>query len=258
MGEMIYRPLIEDMVWSYSRLKCFEDCPYRWYMKYICNLPDNPRFYSSFGSFVHKLLESYYKGKIKKEDLPREFLLGFSENVKGERPSEKIVSNYIDQGLLYFRTFEPVDMNVIAVEKKFDYKIDGIPFIGFADLVCEKNGDLYIVDHKSKDLKPRSNRKKETQNDRDLDETLRQLYIYAEAVKQTYGEYPTGLCINCFRTGVFIEEPFQYEEFCKTIDWAKRTVEEIMDVDSFHPWIEYFPCKYICGLNEECCYWERS
>lgn len=35
MGEINYAPLIDDMVWSYSRIKAFEDCPYRWYLKYI-------------------------------------------------------------------------------------------------------------------------------------------------------------------------------------------------------------------------------
>lgn len=35
MGEVNYAPLIDDMVWSYSRIKAFEDCHYRWYLKYI-------------------------------------------------------------------------------------------------------------------------------------------------------------------------------------------------------------------------------
>jgi len=29
IGDVSYLPLIEDMVWSYSRIKTFEDCPYR-------------------------------------------------------------------------------------------------------------------------------------------------------------------------------------------------------------------------------------
>lgn len=28
MGEVNYALLIDDMVWSYSRIKAFEDCPY--------------------------------------------------------------------------------------------------------------------------------------------------------------------------------------------------------------------------------------
>lgn len=35
MGEISYRPLIEAMTWSYSRLEIFDDCPYRWFLTYI-------------------------------------------------------------------------------------------------------------------------------------------------------------------------------------------------------------------------------
>ena len=35
MGEVNYRPIIQDMTWSYSRIKSFGDCPYRWFLKYI-------------------------------------------------------------------------------------------------------------------------------------------------------------------------------------------------------------------------------
>lgn len=35
MGEVNYKPIIQDMTWSYSRIKSFNDCPYRWFLKYI-------------------------------------------------------------------------------------------------------------------------------------------------------------------------------------------------------------------------------
>ena len=258
MSDMIYRPLIEGMTWSFSRVKCFEDCPYRWYMKYICDLPEEPRFYSSYGSFMHKLLESFYSGNVRKEDLPARFLCGFSENVQGDRPSEKIVSDYIDQGLSYLKSFIPLDMNVLAVEKRFDFEIGGVPFVGYADLIGEKNGEIYVVDHKSKALSKRSGRSKPTKNDEEIDLTLRQLYIYADAVRQEYGSLPSYLCINCFRNGNVIVEPFDRKAYEETLSWAKRSVESIMDENDFHPWIEFFQCKYLCGLSDECCYWKEG
>ena len=83
MSEMIYRPLIEDMTWSYSRIKCFEDCPYRFYLKYISRCKEIPQFYASYGSFMHKLIEEFYKGIITKEEMLTKFLFGFQENVIG-------------------------------------------------------------------------------------------------------------------------------------------------------------------------------
>ena len=29
MSDMVYRELIKDMTWSFSRIECFNDCPYR-------------------------------------------------------------------------------------------------------------------------------------------------------------------------------------------------------------------------------------
>ena len=69
MGDVSYRPLIEDMTWSFSRIECFNDCPYRWFLRYIKKYPETPQFYSSYGSFMHKLIEQYYKGEITKDEM---------------------------------------------------------------------------------------------------------------------------------------------------------------------------------------------
>lgn len=61
MGEVNYAPLIDDMVWSYSRIKAFEDCPYRWYLKYIKKFHGKDMFFSSYGTFMHKLIELCFK-----------------------------------------------------------------------------------------------------------------------------------------------------------------------------------------------------
>ena len=44
MGEINYAPLIDDMVWSYSRIKAFVDCPYRFYLKYIRHIHGKDNF----------------------------------------------------------------------------------------------------------------------------------------------------------------------------------------------------------------------
>lgn len=225
-------------------------------MKYICNLPEAPQFYSSYGSFMHKILEAFYKGEMKKEDLYTHFLCGFSGSVQGERPSDTVVSNYIEQGSAYLKTFRPFELNTVAVEKKYDFDLGGFRFTGFVDYIGEKDGELYVVDHKSKALKPRSKRGKPTKNDEDIDLTLRQLYLYAEAIRQEYGKLPAKLCINCFRNGNLIEEDFDEKAHAAAINWAKESVEAVISAEAFPPHIEFFPCKYICGLSDECCYWD--
>lgn len=256
IGDISYRPLIEDMVWSYSRIECFNDCPYRWFLKYIRQYKETPQFYSSYGSFMHKLLEGFYKGELTKEEMLTKFLFDFSDEVQGIRPQESTVKKYITSGIEYLKGFEPLPYNVLGIEKKVEFEINGIPLVGFIDYLGEKDGEIYIVDNKSRDLKPRSNRKQPTANDKEIDEMLRQLYIYSAAIKQEYGKFPKSLCFNCFRSGVFIEEPFKEEAYNEAIAWAERTIEDIKDTDDFYPNIEFFNCLYICGFKDDCCYWE--
>lgn len=256
MGELIYRELINDMTWSYSRVKTFYDCPYRWFLKYIYGCKEVPMFYSSYGSFMHKLLEQFYKGELTKEQMRTKFLFDFKDEVKGERPQASTVQKYIQCGLDYLEQFQPLPYNMIAVEKKVEFEINGNFFVGFLDYLGEKDGKLYIVDHKSRDLKPRSKRTKPTVKDQELDEMLRQLYIYSAAIKQEYGVFPAALCFNCFKTQTFIEEPFKEEAYIEALDWVTEQIEDIKNADEFYPRLDYFSCMNICGMKDECCYYD--
>lgn len=257
MSEMIFRPLIEDMTWSYSRIKCFQNCPYRFYLKYIHGLNESiPDFYTSYGSFIHKILEEFYKGSITKDDMLMKFLFDFQTEVVGDRPSEAIVNKYITAGINYFKNFTPLPYNVVAVEKKVSFQINHKRFVGFIDYLGEMDGEYYIVDHKSKDLKQRSRRQNPTIKDQELDEMLKQLYLYAFAVKQEYGKYPKYLCFNCFKAGVFIQEPFRQDVCEQVIEWFLQSIETIARTDEFSPCVDFFLCNHLCGLRNECCYFE--
>ena len=253
---MIYTELIRDMTWSYSRLECFESCPYRWFLKYIEHEYDEPLFYSSYGSFMHGLLAELYRGNLTQEAAKDRFLFGFSSEVRGERPPGRIAADYIDAGFAALRDMRPIRLDPVSVEQKADFKVENTPFTGFLDLSGKRGNDYIIVDHKSRNLKPRSGHAKPTQNDLDIDSMLRQLYLYAEAVFQNVGAYPDVLCFNCFRNGVFIEEPFRKEKLDEALAWAKELIGEIECCDDFAPHPEYFKCRYLCGVHNACCYYE--
>ena len=259
-GAIDYKPLVQKMVWSYSRLEAFEDCPYKWFLKYILDFKEDDKFYASYGSFIHHLLEQYYSGKKKdRNELVMEFITGFQSQVVGYRPTEKTLSDYIQNGVNYLQAFEPLPFNAVAIEDKVRFSIEregepDIQMVGFIDFLGEKDGDLYIVDHKLRKLKPRSNRAKPTLKDKELDHMLRQLYVYAVAVEQKYGKLPTGLCFNCFRTNTLIVEPFRKEVYEETKRWVRDTVKRIENTAEFPPNQNVFSCFWICGVNRHCKY----
>lgn len=256
MSDVSYKPIISEMRWSFSRINSFYDCQYKWFLKYIKGIKEFPQFYAGYGKFIHKLIENYYIGKIKKESLTAEFLINFTQEVKGLRPKYTIVENYIEAGKTYFNNFKPFPYKTIAVEKEIEFEIDGIPFICFIDYIGEENGDIIIVDNKSRKLSPRSNRNKPTKNDLLIDEMMRQLYLYSAAVKKEYGVFPKYLCFNCFVNGVFIKEEFDLQKYNEAIEWAVNSIRKIEDTDGFPANPDYFKCKYLCGVSDCCEYCE--
>ena len=235
MSDAIYKPLIDTMTFSWSRIELFKSCPYAWFLRYIRGESEQPKFYSSYGSFIHSLLERYYTGFLPAKELPVEFLTGFAEEVKGERPSDTVVKNYIGQGLSYFNSFKPLPFNTVSVEEKFTTSLPGFRFTGIIDYIGERNGDLYIVDHKSADIKPRSRKKKQTKSDMELSDKLRQLYLYSAFLHEKYNKFPKALCFNCFRTGEFIEEPFSQDAYEDALSQASADVEAIRNETDFRP-----------------------
>jgi len=258
MGEISYAPLIEDMVWSYSRIKAFDDCPYRWYLKYIRHLHSKDMFFSDYGSFVHKLIELYFLGEKTRDELCDIYLREFKSRVKGRAPNPKVFGNYFKSGLNYIRNIAPFPYHMVAVEKRVDFNMNGIPFVGYIDYLGEKDGELYVVDNKSRTLKPRSTRTKPTKTDEELDAYLRQLYIYSAAVEQEYGKTPRSLCFNCFRAPVFVEEPFQEQAYAESKKWLEESVARITAETDFKPDIEYFRCTHLCEMNGHCEYYKLS
>lgn len=256
MGAEIYRPLIEDMTWSYSRVTCFDDCRYKFFVRYIKNEKEFPRFYASYGSFMHKLIELFNNGLITQDEAVSEFLTGFSENVKGDRPGASIVDKYIESGMNYLQNMKQYDMKTLGVEKRVKFSVFGNKFIGVIDFIGEKDGEIYIIDNKSRDLKPRSNRKKPTVNDETIDEMLKQLYLYSVAVHDEFGKFPKYLCFNCFKNGEFIKEEFDEKRYEEVLKWAADTIEMIKDENDFYPNVEYFKCANLCGLSDDCIFWQ--
>lgn len=257
MEEISYRPLIEAMTWSHSRLKTHDDCPYRWFMTYIHipKLKKEDKFYAAYGSFMHELLEKYYKGEKSKQEILMTFLIQFKDRTKGSgRPKVSTVKKYFEAGVKFIKSLEPMRFKTISVEEEINFKIGKINFTSRIDYIGEEDGEFVIVDHKSRNLKHRSKREKPTLKDKELDLMLRQLYLYAEAVHQKYGKLPKLLCFNCFRTGTFIEEPFNEDAYHEAISWAKNKVEEISGADEFYPNQEFFSCYYLCELSNYCCY----
>ena len=250
-----YKPLIEGMTWSYSRITCFEMCPYQWYLKYLYKLryDNHSMFFSTYGTLMHELLAKYFRGEADPAELLTEYFADFYSRVpQGGAPSGKLYNRYLLAGAAAINRLPPAD-GTLAVEKKVRFSIGGKPFIGYIDRVYEDTkGRLVIEDHKSKALKPRSHRKKPTKSDEELDLYLRQLYLYSIPIEKEYGKPPDTLKFNCYRTGQEIHEKFSPEKLGEVKAWAEDAISGIEDETRFAPDIDLFKCRYLCDVHNDC------
>ena len=255
---MKYSNIISDFTWSYSRINQFEMCPYAFLLNYVKRTPKKPMFFSDYGSFIHKLIEQYLNGELKKEELAGEYLARFKREVRGVAPNGDIFKTYFEQGLTYLSNINFPYPEPLCVEHKVEFKIGDKPFTGIIDCVAKDKDGIILVDNKSRALKARSKRKKPTKSDVELDEYLRQLYLYSIPIKNTYHRYPARLEFNCYRTGQLISEPFREEEFERAKQWAADRSEAITNNEDWSPKLDFWKCRYLCDYADECEYFAMS
>lgn len=233
-------------------------CPYGFLLNYIKRTDKKPMFFSDYGTFMHKLIEQYLRGFLEKDELLNAYLCGFQKNIRGKAPNSKIFKSYFEQGYDYLCNIDFPYLSPVGVEQRVDFFVGDKPFTGIIDCVAIDDGNLVILDNKSRALKPRSGKKKPTVSDQELDRYLRQLYLYSIPIEQLHHTYPIRLEINCFRTGQLISEPFRAGELEKTKKWALQTIDAITSNEDWSPKIDYWKCRYICDMSEDCCYFQMN
>ena len=204
---------------------------------------------------MHSIMQQYLTGVLTKNELVPYYLTHFLTEITEKAPTQKIYQNYLEQGRQYLKTLSFPVRKILKVEDEMHFEFAGYPFTGFLDLMSEdEDGKLYITDHKSRALKPRSNRSKPTLSDVELDKYLRQLYIYAHAVHSLYGRYPDYLEFNCFRTNTWICEPFSIERMQEVEKWARDLIKRITSESEWNAHLEFWFCRLLCDVADECEY----
>ena len=58
------------MIYSYSRLSQYENCPYAWYLRYIEGEEGESNYWAENGLIVHKILEQIANREVSLEEAP--------------------------------------------------------------------------------------------------------------------------------------------------------------------------------------------
>ena len=251
----LLKDVLDDMVWSFSRLNAFHTCKRMFYKTYILGDETEDNFFAQYGSFVHGILEKYSKGELELFDLVDYYKKNFDEYITEEAPPNNYVDlhdQYYKKGLRYLENFQGFQDEAIGTEQKIDIELElsnmTIKFIGYIDRLSKtEDGEYKILDHKSKSA---------FKSDKELKEYLRQLYLYSLYVKKVYEKYPKILEFNMFKENDTVTCEFSENDLEESLKWVEDTINSIYEEEDFlpkseDPYNDFF-CRYICGYKGLC------
>lgn len=240
--------ILDGMRWSFSSVNAYNTCPKMFKLIYIDSVSKVGNAFAEWGTFMHALLEQYFKHEIEFFELSQKYIEGYADNVKCAFPPNKWVDlgeKYYDRGKEFCDNFDGdfEDYEVVAVEEKVKIQIEGRPFVGVIDLLLKGTDGYVIVDHKSKS---------KFKSKEERDEYLRQLYLYAIYVKEKFGEYPRQLIFNMVRAGGKEIVNFDEAELVKAKEWFVSTIDAIYADTKFVPYKDDFFCNNLCSVRHSC------
>lgn len=130
---------------SVSSLELFQNCPYKYYLRYICgNYSTAIADHLTVGVAVHTALEE----KVKGVPIP-EITKKLKKEVKDLSDYDDKIKTFIKTYLMdkdYLSTYE-----ILGVEYKFDIVIQGRNFTGMIDLVMKDilTDEIIVLDYKT-------------------------------------------------------------------------------------------------------------
>ena len=140
---------------SHSSISMYLECPQKWKFKYLDKIPEEPKWFFSFGQSVHKALEFFYDIKMLPPPSLEDILAFYKKHWKtvGYKDArqekeyfaegERILKGFYDKHIPTFRL-------PFFAEYQFHLDVDGVPVTGFVDRIDKlDSGNLAVVDYKT-------------------------------------------------------------------------------------------------------------
>lgn len=132
-----------------SMVNTYLQCPARFYAIYEEGKEEPKNKFTEMGTAVHAVLEAYYKGEFKREDLNQAFDYWWTKYGPNDF---KDYQECLDMIRRYFER-NPDDPDVIAVELDFNVTVNGVPISGTIDRIDRiDERTIRLVDYKTNQM----------------------------------------------------------------------------------------------------------
>lgn len=255
----ILRPTPSNQ-FSFSRLKSFHQCPFRYRLRYLKGLKEAFRSIESFlGATVHDVLERMYGERGEGRSPSVAEVLGRFEEAWRQDWSEDVAIIRVDEGpdtycrrgremleLFHGEVFANDRSETLALEERFTTRLsERVVFTGFADRVGRTTqGTLFVIDYKTS---------KNVGDASDYSEGL-QAPLYAACALETHGDDIALAGYHYLRHGKSNWQDVDRDRGRQLLDRFKILAEEALDVTEF-PAKPGILCAW-CGFNHICTFAE--
>lgn len=189
---------------SFSMLEEYLDCPERYRLRHVIGLPTPPHHSLTYGRAIHAAVAWFHlrvaAGDTPSDaDLVAEFRRSWLSEGFLSREHEEARFAAGVRALTAFRAREvATPAPVVAVERPFEFALDGMRIRGRVDRLDEDEGGTVIVDYKTSDV--RDQRKANDKARGSL-----QLHAYALAHEQKTGKRPRAMQLHFLESSLIGE-----------------------------------------------------
>ena len=267
---------MSNTVYSFSRLKLFNECRHAYFLTYVLKCDKKPNIYSEIGTIIHEVLEDVQGGK----DIPVEERIEMFEDKVDECKifgiefvNEKIEEKYVENIKHCLRNFKPLQGVKFEIEKEIRLELGSSVLTGFIDLVIHnEDGTVSVIDFKTSSKYAK----------KDLPKNANQLIIYGLALEQMgYVVRDVKWMMLKYATvkgkrgdkmierreledgqefeDCFVEYPYNAISKMECVDWIEETIEEIESLTKYDTWEHKdinkgtsFYCSNICSCCGKC------
>ena len=168
-------------IWSFSRINSFKNCSFEYWLSRVKKLEGKDNIYTVSGNVAHDILEDYYNGKIKKEEMVERFDSDFlsveisdykfsNDELRNDSMREK----YKTCLMHFFEHHIPVERKLVT-EKELWIDVDGNVFMGYVDAIHkDEDESIVITDYKTSTIYTKKK----------IPEHSKQLLLYALGLHQ--------------------------------------------------------------------------
>lgn len=232
--------------YSPSKLKCYEDCPQKYYYQYVLSIPDIKKTFFELGTVVHRVVEHITRKIMEGETIDNDEALGVLDSLwrssvyqsedlerQDREVAEKMITDFISHQAGKATT-------IIDIERWIEIELEGRKIRGKVDRIDDTGRTLEVIDYKtSKNRDSRPKMKKDFQ-----------MALYCVGTEEALGK-PVGQVGHWY-----LREDREWmiemtnDERQEVLDRAVTVIESIEEHE-FNASPGFNQCKW-CGYKELC------